>query len=285
MRHDPDVQRAASSYRLGLPRFPVTGRTGELLGRGSGSSLEFQECRPYQPGDDIRHLDWAAYARSDSLMVRLYREEISPRSEILLDASRSMLTGGPFKAHLARQLGSLFAMLASQLGGQPSLILLGDNRPLEVLSMEMLDRLTGVPFEGVAPLPHLLEENAVPLKKQAVRVVISDFLFQGDPEQLVRRLAGDASTLWLIQILSEWESSPTPLGGRRLVDAETSATSDLLLDRRTVAAYKERLQRLQDEYARQCRRAHATWVSLIADRGLATVCHDELCASGILQPA
>jgi uncharacterized protein (DUF58 family) len=285
MRHDPDVQRAASSYRLGLPRFPVTGRTGELLGRGSGSSLEFQEYRPYQPGDDIRHLDWAAYARSDSLMVRLYREEISPRSEVVLDASRSMLTGGQFKSHLTRQLGALFCLLASQLGGQPSLILLGDNRPLEVLSMETLDRLTSVPFDGVAPFPHLLEENAVPLKKQAVRVVISDFLFEGDPEQLVRRLAGDASTLWLIQVLTEWESSPTPLGGRRLVDAESSAASDLLLDRKTVAAYKERLKRLQDEYARQCRRAHATWVSLIADRGLATLCHDDLCAAGILQPA
>lgn len=285
MRHDPDVQRVAASYRLGLPRFPVTGRTGELLGRGSGSSLEFQEYRPYQPGDDIRHLDWAAYARSDTLMVRLYREEISPRSEILLDATASMTTGGDAKSRLARQLGTVFSLLASQLGGQPSLILLGDVRPLEVLSMETLDRLTGVPFSATASLPMLLEDNAVPLKKQAVRIVLSDFLFPGDPEQLVRRLAGDASTLWLIQILSEWESDPTPLGGRRLIDTETAASSDLLLDRKTVAAYKERLRRLQDEYARQCRRAHATWVTLVADRGLTSLCHDDLCAAGILQPA
>ena len=71
---------------------PVAGRTGELLGRGTGSSLEFQEYREYVPGDDIRHVDWAAFARSDALMVRLYREEISPRTEILFDASTSMIT-------------------------------------------------------------------------------------------------------------------------------------------------------------------------------------------------
>lgn len=285
MRQDPEVQRAGNSYRLGLPRFPMTGRTGELLGRGAGSSLEFQEYRAYQPGDDIRHLDWAAYARSDALMVRLYREEVSPRSEVLLDASRSMTTGGTQKPLVARQLAALFALLAAQLGGRPSLIVLNDQRPLEALSPEGLDRLGSAPFEGVATLPALLAENAVPLKKQAVRVVISDFLFQGDPEQLVRRLAGDASTLWMIQVLTEWESAPTPLGGRRLVDVESSASSDLLLDRKTVAAYTDRLRRLQEEYARQCRRAHAVWTTVIADRGLAGICSDELCAAGILMPA
>lgn len=57
MRFDPEVQQAAARYQLGLPRMPVSGRSGELLGRGTGSSLEFQEYREYQIGDDIRHLD------------------------------------------------------------------------------------------------------------------------------------------------------------------------------------------------------------------------------------
>jgi uncharacterized protein (DUF58 family) len=89
-------------YQLGLPRTPGSGRSGELLGRGTGTSLEFQEYREYMPGDDIRHLDWSAYARSDSLMVRLYREEISPRMDVLLDVSRSMSTS-PAKMQIARQ--------------------------------------------------------------------------------------------------------------------------------------------------------------------------------------
>ena len=285
MRHDPAVQQVVHTYQLGLPRAPVAGRTGELLGRGTGSSIEFQEYRDYQPGDDIRHLDWAAYARSDSLMVRLYREEISPRTEILLDASRSMATGSGAKSLVARQLAAAFALLAGQLGGRPNLWPLDDARPLRPLGIETLDALRDFPFAAVRTLPELLAEHLVPLGRQSVRIVISDFLFPHDPEPLVRRLATDASTLWVIQILTAWEADPSPLGGRRLVDVETGQQADLLLDRRAIERYRERLLRLQEELGRSCRRVHAPFVTLVADRGLAPLCRNDLCAAGLLRPA
>src|SRR5690606_18839680 len=140
MRNDPEVRRVVDTYGLGLPRTPASGRTGELLGRGTGSSLEFQEYREYLPGDDIRHVDWGAYARSDQLMVRLYREEISPRTEILLDASRSMNTGDGAKARVAKQLSAMFALLAGRLGAKPKVMLLGDD-PLDPAGDLGLDRL------------------------------------------------------------------------------------------------------------------------------------------------
>ena len=58
--------RAAAGFRLAMPRTPIGGRVGERLGSGTGSSLEFQDYRPYAPGDDLRHVDWAAYARSET---------------------------------------------------------------------------------------------------------------------------------------------------------------------------------------------------------------------------
>ena len=76
--------RAAAAFRLAMPRTPVGGRVGERLGSGTGSSLEFQDYRPYVPGDDLRHVDWAAYARSELLAVRLYREEVAPRIDLVL---------------------------------------------------------------------------------------------------------------------------------------------------------------------------------------------------------
>lgn len=285
MRNDPEVRRAVSTYQLGLPRVPVAGRSGELLGRGTGSSLEFQEYRQYLPGDDIRHIDWAAYARSDSLMVRLYREEISPRTEILLDASRSMTSGGDAKSIVARQLAAVFALLSGQLGGRPTLLPLDDSRPLRPLGPEGLDLLSSLPMSGVSTLPQLLEQNLVTLKRQAVRIVISDFLFPHDPGVLIKRLAGDASALWVIQVLNAWEADPSPLGGRRLVDLETGGEADLVIDRKTIAGYVERLRRLQEELARNCRRAHAPFVTLIADRGLTTLCREDLCAAEVLRPA
>lgn len=281
MRTDPEVQRALNRYRLGLPRMPVSGRSGELLGRGTGASLEFREYREYAPGDDIRHVDWAAYARSDSLMVRLFREEISPRMDVLLDVSRSMTTSQS-KTLLARQLAAVFALMSGAAGSQPSISLLGDERPTGHLTLEMIEQLEAVRFDAVAPIDALLAERAVPLKRHAVRVLISDFLFPHEPGSLIRRLAGGASVLWVIQILSEWEAHPEAAGGQRLVDIESRRETDLLLNRQVVAGYLQRLHRLQDELSLHCRRHHSTFVPVIADDGLQAVC-EELCRSEVLR--
>lgn len=284
MRNDPEVQRAVDTYQLGLPRAPAAGRSGELLGRGTGSSLEFQEYREYVPGDDIRHLDWGAYARSDTLMIRLFREEISPRTEILLDASLSMTAGGETKPRLARQLAALFALLSGRLGGRPAIVPLEDGPPA-ALGLDGLERLQSMPFTGRTTMAELLATHSVPLKRQAVRIVVSDFLFPHDPASLVRRLAGDSSALWLVQVLSGWEAAPTPHGGRRLIDIESGDQTDLVLDRAAIESYLARLSALQQELVRNCRRAHATFVSLVADRGLAALCRDDLCAAGLLRIA
>ena len=67
---------------------------GTLTGRHSspdkGVSVEFAEHRPYAPGDDPRHIDWAAYARSGAYSMKLFREEVSPRVDLVLDVSESM---------------------------------------------------------------------------------------------------------------------------------------------------------------------------------------------------
>ncbi len=283
MRHDPEVQRAVSSYQLGFPHMPVAGRAGELLGRGTGTSLEFQEYREYMPGDDIRHLDWAAYARSDILMVRLYREEISPRTEILLDASKSMTSGGTIKPTVAKQIASLFALLTSKLGGRPTIALLNDQRPLQTIRLDGLDLLTQLSFDARVTLPQLLEANQLSLKRQSVRIVVSDFLFPHDPESLIKRLASETSALWIIQLLNDWESDPTALGGRRLIDLETGAEIDMLINRKAISEYSERLGRYQEELARNCRRVHATYVKIVANHGLAALCRDKLCSAGILR--
>ena len=283
MRNDPEVQRVVSSFQLGLPRMPVAGRTGELLGRGTGSSLEFQEYREYVPGDDIRHVDWAAFARSDALMVRLYREEISPRTEILFDASKSMTTGEGMKERVAKQLTAVFAQLCGHMGGRPSLIPLNDDIPLRPMTLDGLDRLSELPFTATSSLPDLLARSSVPLKPQSVRIVVSDFLFPHDPDPLLRRLAAGAGALWIVQLLSAWEADPSELGGRRLIDIELGGQTDLLVNRKSIMAYRQRLLRLQEGLARSCRRVHARYVSLVADRGLETLCREELCAAEMLR--
>ena len=59
-----------------------------------GFSVEFADYRPYQPGDDLRYIDWKIAARSDRWVVRQYEEETNLRASIVLDVSRSMAWSG-----------------------------------------------------------------------------------------------------------------------------------------------------------------------------------------------
>lgn len=55
-----------------------------------GFSVEFAEFRPYQPGDDLRYIDWKIVARADKWMVKQFEEETNMRAAIVLDVSKSM---------------------------------------------------------------------------------------------------------------------------------------------------------------------------------------------------
>src|SRR5215510_15198671 len=103
----PEVHAVSAAFRLAMPRTPIGGRLGERLGSGTGSSLEFQDYRQYAAGDDLRHVDWSAYARSEVLTVRLYREEVAPRIDLVLDTSRSMTVTD----QKARAFGEISALL------------------------------------------------------------------------------------------------------------------------------------------------------------------------------
>src|SRR5688572_4965552 len=56
-----------------------------------GSSVEFAEYRAYTPGDPIRRIDWAVYARTDRHMIRQFHDEVNVRAHVLLDISESMV--------------------------------------------------------------------------------------------------------------------------------------------------------------------------------------------------
>jgi uncharacterized protein (DUF58 family) len=63
---------------------------GEFTGSGSGASMDLQDHRAYSPGDDPRHINWQAYARTGQYSMKLFREEIRPVVDLILDASSSM---------------------------------------------------------------------------------------------------------------------------------------------------------------------------------------------------
>src|SRR5205085_2991332 len=107
-------ERAAIPYALSVPRHAPLGMVGGTLSQRSGSSLEFRDHRAYEPGDDLRHIDWSAYARTDQLTIKLFREEVTPVLDLVLDSSRSMDLEGTDKAGAAVALAAFFATAAAR---------------------------------------------------------------------------------------------------------------------------------------------------------------------------
>ncbi|MBI3410455.1 MAG: DUF58 domain-containing protein [Planctomycetes bacterium] len=89
----PDV--IARAQALGVKaRTVVEGlRVGDHRSPYRGFSVEFVQHREYVPGDDIRHIDWKSYGRSERYTIKQYEQETNFAAHILLDASRSMLYG------------------------------------------------------------------------------------------------------------------------------------------------------------------------------------------------
>ena len=268
--------RAAAGLRLALPRTPIGGRVGERLGSGTGSSLEFQDYRPYAPGDDLRHVDWAAYARSELLAVRLYREEVAPRIDLVLDASRSMaVTETKLRAY--GELAALMATACASTVGDVRLTTTAAVEPRPLHVPEDVERALdcGSALSG-------LEEPRLPLRRRSIRVVVSDFLFPHEAEALVSRLARDGAWLAIVQLTLAGEAEPEIEGGQRLVDVEGRGEIELVLDEAAVREYRDRFARLRLGLATAARRAGARFVHVVAGAPIAQVAR-QLAAAGILE--
>jgi uncharacterized protein (DUF58 family) len=282
-RPDPAALALAARYRLALERVPPRGPSGQRLGRAAGSSLEFHERRPYQPGDDVRHVDWRAVARSDQLVVRLWREEVLARLEILVDVSRSMAIDAQ-KAQLAVDLVALLAHGARSDGTDVAVIALGAHpRPvsLDELARDGLALDERGSFDEVLVHAGGLQPHVT---RGSVCVVVSDFLFPHDPRALVRPLAARSGRFALVQVLAAAEHDPALRGARRLTDCEDERTLDLVLDDGAVTRYRARLANLVDGLATECRRAQGLFVSVVADAELDVVARESLVPAGLLEP-
>src|ERR671916_1758700 len=91
---DPATIAALGHIEL-VARWIVDGfLTGLHRSPRKGFSVEFAEHRPYQPGDELRYVDWKIAARADRWVVKQYEEETNLRATIVLDVSRSMAWSG-----------------------------------------------------------------------------------------------------------------------------------------------------------------------------------------------
>ena len=268
------IEALAQKYSLLLPERQKASLIGELSGKRTGSSIEYQDRKDYVLGDDIRHIDWRAFARTDRLTVKLYREEICPTVDIIVDTSLSMSVT-PEKSLRRMELAYLFYLLSLKIHALTALYNLGENlrrfrNPLDLLTMKDMRQDT--------PLP-LLQDSPF-ARRGGVKILISDFLFPFSPAELIATFSA-ADCLILAQVVSAFEDNPGQGEFIRLVDAENTKFLDVVLNRATVEGYKKRLNNLRSEMERRARVAFGAFACLRDEETLDEVVHNLLTAGVI----
>jgi len=278
-------EQAGSRYALRLPRRLPVGVVGGRQGARSGSSLEFRDHREYEPGDDLRRLDWNAFARSDKLIVKMFHEETTPHLDLVLDGSRSMALDGTRKAEAALGLAAFFAAAAGNAGMSHRIWLAEDGCvPLERRGPRAAE--WDVPtFDHRLSLPEAMSRRPPRFKNRSIRVVLSDLLWLGDPMQVVGPCAEGATLCVFVQILAEADLKLPERGNLRVIDSETGEHLDLLVDAAAIERCRQTLERHEALWDEACRRAGAVLTQAIAETWLQNRRLDALLHAEVLQPA
>jgi uncharacterized protein (DUF58 family) len=260
-----DGEQLGLRYALQIPPVAATGLLGARAGRRAGSSIDFQDYREYQPGDDLRFLDWGTYARTDRLVVKLFREEVTPHLDLIVDGSRSMDLENTAKAVATAKLAALLATAAANAQCSRAIWLSGEG-----FHRVANDALTPAAWGGIEWDSRRTPEQSFEIlpprfRRLGVRVLVSDLLWPGNPLTLLRRLRDGAAALFVIQLLAREDATPPEPGQVRVVDSETGDETEIHVDALVARQYAENLQRWQQSWDDACRQCGAHLTTLIAE--------------------
>ncbi len=222
-----------------------------------GFSVEFAEHREYVPGDDIKHIDWALYARTDHYYIKRFEEETNLRCYLLLDRSASMsygtgaLTKWDYSCFLATCLAHLMVRQQDAVG----LAMLGTGTGLLIpprcrrshLRQLMVAMVNQAPA-GTTNLPASIRGVLRKLKRRGLVVLISDLI--DDPAETlkaIRLLAGHRHDVLVFHVQDATELDFTFEGAALFRDLETG--EEMEIDPASLrSTYLEQMRELCDFY-------------------------------------
>lgn len=265
---------------------------GERRSKKRGQSVEFDDYRPYIPGDDLRHIDWNVLARFDRLVLKLFREDEDLGVHILLDASASMDAGEPNKlicgATLAMALGYLALVNQNRLSiatfgapGRPSLHRMAPmrGRPNVRRVADFLLDLFRAPAGGspsgepahAASFHEVMRLAAASRTGKGVVILISDMMFREGYLPGLNYFASAAGfDPYLLHVLSPGELDPARegaglVGDLRLTDAETGSAAEVTISSALLKRYHEKLSTLLGGLESACRAREIRYLLMPSD--------------------
>lgn len=266
--------------RLRLNTAVPAGGQGDRSSKAKGSGLEFAEHRPYQPGDDLKHIDPHIEARLGETYIRQYSVDAQLPVTILLDSSASMATGEPDKLRFSTALAAALSYLALSGNDRVRLGALhsGQVRWTDWFSgarniERILSWLEGLQGEGRAELQDAAIQAAPRLPETGLIIIISDWQDEVS-SKLPALLAGEGREVVCVHVFTPAEEDPELLqvsGDLRLIDAETGAELDVAVNPQALSEYREAWQMFTAELRERFLRQQALYVPVSTSTGLEDV--------------
>lgn len=212
---DAELAERVAALRLDTTHVVEGVMSGSHRSPHRGASVVFVEHRDYRPGDDLRQLDWRAFARNDRHVTKRFEQETELALHLWLDASSSMRfgAGNAEKARCAATLLASFATLAHAQGDAVGLVRFDDairtDLPARTSPAHLrvvLDALALPPTERSRTDLHALASVAERASRRGVVIVASDLLDLSEhPLAAIEHVARRGHDVRVFQILHREE--------------------------------------------------------------------------------
>ena len=242
-----------------------------------GYSTEFSAYRSYTPGDNLRHLDWKVWARTDELYIKQFEDDTNLRCQIYLDTSASMDfgAGDHNKFHYARVLSAALAHLMVRQRDAPGLILFGpeSRQALPAASTrhqatELFVLLSQAQATGPTMIGHDLFGIVQTFSRRGLAVVLTDFFTADDTSlELLKRLHAMHQEAIVFHVMAPEELDLPYEGEWVMEDSETREEVVIQADDYR-AEYRRRVTAFCDRIQAECRKLEFDYQRLRTDQPL-----------------
>ncbi len=273
---EDSVMQRVSHLRLVARTVVQSFITGQHRSVYKGFSVEFAQHRQYTRGDELRHIDWKVFGKSDRLFVKQYEEETNLRATLCLDASGSMLYsgGGEQKFAYARKVAATLAYLMTGQSDAVGLVTfdtaMRERIPPRSTSAHLntlLSTLARTEPRGETNLAPILQDLSAQLKRRGLVIIISDCF--APVEDLTRALGHfhhKRHEVILLQVLDPHEMT-FPFDNVAEFRSLENTSHRLRLDApRVRKAYLERFERFTRLLQEACHRFHYDHVPMRTDQ-------------------
>lgn len=216
------------------------GAAGEFAGSGTGASMDFQDHRAYSPGDDPRHINWQAYARTGQYSMKLFREEIRPVVDLILDASPSMFFT-PAKETRTSELLTFLTDSSLAAGATVHIHAISGDARLHIDPLSLRANRWQADVKKLTPTTPAAppEIHRLALRSSALRVLVSDLLFAADPTPIFRILTQKQGSPIIFSPYLSSEANPDWAGNYDFIDAELNTRHPHRIEPATLRRYRD----------------------------------------------